>query len=218
MSPHLALSCLVALLAAASPALAEMGGVSEGLQVSLPGEDPATYRSLRGTSPEACASACSEDDWCTGWTLTAPTFRIGPRCELKHVEPTPAAVASTPPPHPSADPVPATAAPDRKAVPEVPPATPAPRPAPRPVPALRGAQERPAPENTPEEADLAPLRYAPAPATGEDKRPALPERHDRQVPAYSVQNMDVLPGDYEATAGYIDGLPDEEETGEDAGN
>lgn len=41
------------------------------------------YRSERGTSPEACAHMCSSDNNCASWSLTAATFQMGPRCELK---------------------------------------------------------------------------------------------------------------------------------------
>ena len=41
------------------------------------------YRSLRGTTPDACAASCEADNLCRAWTLTPPTFRQGPRCELK---------------------------------------------------------------------------------------------------------------------------------------
>lgn len=41
------------------------------------------YRSERGTSPESCAHMCSSDNNCASWSLTAATFQMGPRCELK---------------------------------------------------------------------------------------------------------------------------------------
>ncbi|MEL6862540.1 MAG: PAN domain-containing protein, partial [Pseudomonadota bacterium] len=41
------------------------------------------YRTERGTTAEACAHMCSSDGNCASWTLTAATFQIGPRCELK---------------------------------------------------------------------------------------------------------------------------------------
>ena len=198
-----ALSSLVLLLTAGHPANAQAGRDDAPLQASLPVQDRATYRSMRATSPAACEAACSEDERCTGWALTAPTFRIGPRCELRHAEP---ARPSAPAPVAAPAPVDSQTSPP---------------PEPEPVPRLRGGRDEPAAPPAREETSgtrLDPLRYAPSPATGTDDRPALPEREDEQVPAYSVQKMDVLPGDYEATAGYIDGLPDEDETGEETGN
>lgn len=51
------------------------------------------YRSERGTSVEACAMMCSRDSACASWSLTPATFRLGPRCELKH---TPGAASHRP--------------------------------------------------------------------------------------------------------------------------
>ncbi|WP_300389954.1 PAN/Apple domain-containing protein [Henriciella sp.] len=45
-----------------------------------------TYRTLRGSTPDACAATCLEDDRCRAWSLKPPTFRTGPKCELKSVE------------------------------------------------------------------------------------------------------------------------------------
>ena len=41
------------------------------------------YRSVRGTSVEACASMCTRDSACASWSLIPATFSLGPRCELK---------------------------------------------------------------------------------------------------------------------------------------
>lgn len=42
-----------------------------------------TYQSMRAAGTQACAAACAEDRRCAAWTVTPPTFRLGPRCELK---------------------------------------------------------------------------------------------------------------------------------------
>lgn len=42
-----------------------------------------TYESMRSAGTQACAAACTEDQRCAAWTVTPPTFRLGPRCELK---------------------------------------------------------------------------------------------------------------------------------------
>lgn len=42
-----------------------------------------TYSTLRGSTSTACAAACAEDRNCKAWSLTPPTFRAGPKCELK---------------------------------------------------------------------------------------------------------------------------------------
>ncbi len=47
------------------------------------GRAGATYNTTRGSTPEACAATCATDNACKAWTLTPPTFRMGPRCELK---------------------------------------------------------------------------------------------------------------------------------------
>ena len=51
------------------------------------------YRSERGTTAEACAQMCNQDNMCAAWTLTPATFQIGPRCELKR---TPGAASHRP--------------------------------------------------------------------------------------------------------------------------
>ncbi|MHA7898701.1 MAG: PAN domain-containing protein [Henriciella sp.] len=51
------------------------------------------YRSERGTTVEACAQMCQQDQVCAAWTLTPATFQIGPRCELKR---TPGAASHRP--------------------------------------------------------------------------------------------------------------------------
>ncbi|MEQ9315255.1 MAG: hypothetical protein RLN72_05340 [Henriciella sp.] len=48
-------------------------------------------------------------------------------------------------------------------------------------------------------------------ASGADERPPLPRRRLDDAPAYSVQSMEILPGDYEATAGYLDTFSEDEE-------
>ncbi|WP_018149600.1 PAN domain-containing protein [Henriciella marina] len=42
-----------------------------------------TYQSERANGLQACAAACAEDQRCVAWSMTPPTFRVGPRCELK---------------------------------------------------------------------------------------------------------------------------------------
>lgn len=42
-----------------------------------------TYQSERASGLQACAAACAEDQRCVAWSMTPPTFRVGPRCELK---------------------------------------------------------------------------------------------------------------------------------------
>ncbi|WP_084418138.1 PAN domain-containing protein [Henriciella litoralis] len=42
-----------------------------------------TYQSLRATSAESCAASCAADGRCMSWSMTPPTFRVGPRCEMK---------------------------------------------------------------------------------------------------------------------------------------
>ena len=42
-----------------------------------------TYSSERARGLQACAQTCAEDQRCVAWSLTPPTFRVGPRCELK---------------------------------------------------------------------------------------------------------------------------------------
>ncbi len=42
-----------------------------------------TYESMRSAGTQACAAACAGDQRCAAWTVTPPTFRLGPRCELK---------------------------------------------------------------------------------------------------------------------------------------
>lgn len=52
---------------------------------------------------------------------------------------------------------------------------------------------------------VTPPPMSPRPTTGSDNRPALPLRKQQEgVPSYSVQRMDLLPGDYEGTAGMYD--------------
>ncbi|WP_158085647.1 PAN domain-containing protein [Henriciella aquimarina] len=70
---------LPVLLSAA--ALAEEAGESASFEKNTARTGPA-YSSVRGSTPDACASLCAEDSQCRAWTLTPPTFRIGPRCEL----------------------------------------------------------------------------------------------------------------------------------------
>lgn len=60
---------------------------------------------------------------------------------------------------------------------------------------------------------LKPLPGAPRVTSGADERPPLPRRRLEDAPSYSVQSMEILPGDYEATAGYLDTFVEDEETG-----
>ncbi|MGB3627628.1 MAG: hypothetical protein WA989_17500, partial [Henriciella sp.] len=59
---------------------------------------------------------------------------------------------------------------------------------------------------------LKPLPGAPRMMTGSDDRPALPRRRLETAPVYSVQSMELLPGDYEATAGYLDPTANEDDS------
>lgn len=249
------------------------------------------YQSLRGSTPEACAAACERDLACQAWTLTPPTFRIGPRCELKSSPgdarnqpgavsglstPVPHPAAATPPPEPAPPPAPAepkpapapvdvplkprpapdalagapqAASPQASAAPPPPqqnvvrrtrertivetrtvpgevPATPAPpafeappatpeapatvtlEPLP-PVPTLRPRDPAPAPSvptPTPVQPKPAPPRQPP-PWVSDAERPALPSPTERGARTYSVQDIDLLPGDIEDSAGIAGRLP-----------
>lgn len=227
------------------------------------GQDLPTYYSQRGTSPAACEAKCAEDPNCAGWTLSLPTFRMGPRCELKQAagsrpalsapsprrvetplpapmkEPvnisqsakTPPVAAAPPQPEP-VEPKRPIPAPPRRSEPTAPtqPANVQPRtkpPAPPPLIARpsvveaplarREAASIPAPAPTPiPEQDKPPLPslggrvdLAPLPALGQDDRPPLPRRRLNEGAGYSVQNLEQLPGDREATAGFIDSVSEE---------
>ena len=55
----------------------------------MPGHEIDMYRygqmiaAMRGTSPESCEQACSQDARCASWSLVPASFQIGPVCELK---------------------------------------------------------------------------------------------------------------------------------------
>ncbi|GGB66150.1 MULTISPECIES: hypothetical protein [Henriciella] len=311
-------------------------------------EQLTTYASQRGSTAAVCEATCMRDAKCTGWALTLPTFRVGPRCELKQAEvyraasqpprqerilsdiparpkvqqpaPPPASIRQVQPaavgpetqnPQPASaetatqiieanrqsdrprqtdpgrsqqivestlrgtTPTSSSAAPVRVPVPTpqpvqrtrtvvttpprtvttaralapktASPATP-PNAAPAPPPliarpsaaATRSATTSPAeppfpvspvppasdvrpPRAGPEAAPAAldekqplPARTSaasrqPLPSLGADDRPPLPRRRLNDGQAYSVQKMEILPGDLEATAGYLETLPDQDE-------
>ena len=177
-----------------------------------------TYASLRGTTPDACEAVCENDQRCEAWSLTPPTFRAGPRCELKASAGKSvlrvAAVSGV---------VRLQAQPQKQPVSVRQPALPAspPQTAPQPQPNFR--QARPAPTERIIEAPMGDvsekaagrplppgaqrandanadrpwpgLRNQPQPQT-QGERP-LPIRRQQDVPAYSVQNIERLPGDDE---------------------
>ena len=245
------------------------------------------YQSLRGSTPEACAAICERDPVCRAWTLTPPTFRIGPRCELKSspgdARNQPGAIsglsttvrqaaAAAPPPQPATPPAPAEPKPapapvdvplkprpapdalagapqaasppqqnvvrrtrertivETRTVPgeapatpappalEMPPATPEPpaavtlEPLP-PVPTLRPRDPAtapsvptPAPTPTPVQPEPAPPRQPPR-WVSDAERPPLPSPTERSARTYSVQDIDLLPGDIEDSAGIAGRLP-----------
>lgn len=286
-----------------------------------------TYQSMRAAGTQACAAACADDRRCAAWTVTPPTFRLGPRCELKssagqslsrpgyvsglsgmsqpvtqtvtsaprQVTPTRTTVASQPPrqsqlagsrqstastgyapinqpssaqrgmvyegpngpvamsgmlPPPVSPPQtvqrtvsmsqpapttrPSTATPatstsvpvkrsvTRTVVASAPPTMIA-RPAEDPARyATRPAERQPAqtvsaaPQQ--QQTSVAATRPAPSqarPATTQAQRPAnatrspLPRPRERGAPVYSVQRMGEFPGDYDATAGYVEGVPED---------
>lgn len=237
--------------------------------------------SQRGTTPDACKALCEADRRCTSWTLTEPTFRIGPRCQLTmsaRLEPATSATPVRParpepmansaarspeqlrPTQPVAEPAPpvsptkavspdalqtpapqasvAAAAPEESVrptassqsqiaapsrsnarpalsaqnVPAPPPmiARRQPKPASTTPPAPQPAAHSPAPATNSvapgsvSNEGLKPLPGAPRVSTGADERPPLPRRRLQQTPSYSVQSLERLPGDYDATAGYVD--------------
>lgn len=109
-------------------------------------------------------------------------------------------VAATP--RPAGPPPPTQPVPQFQMSPQT--STPAPQPAPRPAPT-------PVTQNTPAQAT------APSATGGVQIDPPPPQVRARRPwtersngdPDYSVQDMDFIPGDEEATAGFVDGLPDE---------
>ncbi len=60
-----------------APALADDAVETDSYRVGQ------TYSSERARGLQACAQSCAEDQRCVAWSLTPPTFRVGPRCELK---------------------------------------------------------------------------------------------------------------------------------------
>ena len=181
----------------------------------------ATYLVMRGSTPAACEAACLDDKRCRAWSLTPPTFRAGPKCELKSAagdtvtkraavsgvvvversEPDAARPASkagpvAPKPTETMTPEPAAQARPQAAPPPPPkirPYTPPPlqqRPnADMPWPGLRRSGE-----------DTRIIQPA-------DKEPLPRRRSQDDVPAYSVQTMQTLPGDIEDAAGLYGRLP-----------
>ncbi len=208
-----------AVLAAAAMVLAPIGSAdAEGELLGGPegsrlnGHTPDTYRfgypyrSSRGTTPYACASQCDSDATCAAWSLTPATFRMGPRCELKRSigssERRPGAVSGIASRfHPKAQPV-------RQAS------------APSPKPALRPLAARTTSTSSPPRVDAmtrsvsrpieSPVQIhpepGPPPPTIQPRKPWTERTQDDLI--YSVEDMDFIPGDKEATAGYLDGAPD----------
>ncbi|RIJ15924.1 hypothetical protein D1227_12555 [Henriciella mobilis] len=184
-----------------------------------------TYATLRGSTPDACAATCESDAQCRAWSLTPPTFRAGPKCELKSVDgppvervaaisgivkrsSAPVSVAYTPPP--PSQPQAAEARP--------PVAQPA---APRPAPTGSIQQQRmDEPDRRPLPAQPASIGDADRPWPGlrrseesgtytlppEGTRP-LPRRRQDGIPVYSVQHLETLPADYKDNAGLQGRLP-----------
>ena len=76
-----ALACVLSGLAAADITMAaDNDGIPAETDTYRVGH---TYQSMRSSGLQACAAACADDQRCTAWSITPPTFRIGPRCELK---------------------------------------------------------------------------------------------------------------------------------------
>lgn len=89
------LPLLLAAAVMSSPAIAEKPA-PESIKIAIENDTYRfgdLYRSERGTTIEACAQMCQQDQACAAWTLTPATFQIGPRCELKR---TPGAASHRP--------------------------------------------------------------------------------------------------------------------------
>lgn len=87
------------------------------------------------------------------------------------------------------------------------------KPAERPAPQLASATPGQSPSTVvttrtvPTTSQSAPSAAATAPAR--TSRDPLPNPRERGVPLYSVQRMGQFPGDYDATAGFVEGLPED---------
>ena len=205
-----------------------------------------TYATLRGSTPAACAAACESDAQCRAWSLTPPTFRAGPKCELKSVDGQPvervAAVSGVL--TPSSTPVSVAYTPPAA---NIPPAPSQPQAAEARPPAAQPAAPRPAPSGNVQQQPLndparQPLPAQPASTSNADRpwpglrrgeesgaytlppegtRP-LPRRRQEGAPVYSVQHLETLPADYKDNAGLQGRLPSgqlpEEAEPEDADN
>jgi hypothetical protein len=220
----------LSMLALASlPASADGDGLSRERDTYRPA---GTYSILRGSTPGACAAACESDDQCRAWSLTPPTFRAGPKCELKSIDGLTvervAAISGVA--RPSTAPVSVTAAPlrPRKAAPASLPA----RAAETRPPVAQPAAPRPAPAGNiqlqrMDEPVRQPLPAQPA-STGDADRPwpglrrseesatyplpregtrPLPRRRQDGIPVYSVQHLETLPADFRDNAGLQGRLP-----------
>ena len=221
---------LLMLFALSGPVCAEDAGPYEK-DTYLPA---GTYASLRGTTADACEAACEAQARCEAWSLTPPTFRIGPRCELKSsagkAVMQPAAISGVS--RKSNQPQPVSMRQGPAPLPRPQPAIPGNRQQPEPMTQVRPApteriiqapmDEIDAPQPTRSAIEPLALRPQPEPTTGADRpwpglrrqpQPApegeqpLPFRRQQGVPAYSVQRVEPLPGDYEDNAGLEGRLP-----------
>lgn len=212
---------LFALLLPCMPASGDAANTGKGGHEADTYRPAGTYRSIRGSTPVACATACEQDMQCMAWSLTPPTFRAGPKCELKSVQGQ--AVARTafvsgamdaPVRAETAAAAPHRTTEAREDMLQVP------QPAARPQKPLspimlERAASQPEPATHPAEPDNAdrpwpglrridePRIYTP-PVTGTQP---LPGRRVENVPSYSVQNLESMPQDFEDNAGLHGRLP-----------
>lgn len=181
---------------------------------AISGLSEALLNAPQARVPEAAAPADETPELAGGVEEPVPTAAAPPAPAEPAAPPAPQPVAATVAPTP----VPAEAVPAPAAVEP-------PRPAVQPAPAPAPSPETPAPDAppTPQPASaeasgtmIAPPPMSPNPTTGTDTRPALPLRKQQEpVPSYSVQRMDVLPGDYEGTGGlYAPAMPEGDEAPE----